>query len=308
MSKVGIVRSTRLLHKEGQERRGYNLSHHAKAVKYVEDSLRAFGIPYLLLEESALDESHLLAHSIVVIIAVGLRVCSEETFQRLIDLAEQGWLVFSGVSSFYYRESSTGDPRRVMQARIREIFELSNTSYIKSRKFDSAVFEFNPTRFQWLTNRMASRAECRNRWMLALLHGTPVPITHGDIVATRLQSATGVLDPNLEDKTLPAFLIREYPSGGVLIYACFTPRLLENSKQIYRNLWEFRSEPKRGVNQIRVLKILVLVLTAVLGLLVAFLVGDQSVLVYIVATLSGLIIGVLGNKLTDLVDRFLEDS
>jgi predicted nucleotide-binding protein len=251
MGTIAVVHSLHLLHNEGADGSppSYKYSTHWEGLNAVKQGLGALDIPYVLWEERNLAEPNLLASmDRAAVVVPEMRVCSEATFQRLIDLARRGWLVFSAVDSFYYDLLPNGETRRVMLRRIRELFQLPVDSDIRSRRLLQGQIEFKGTCFQWLGKGMPSGSDY-SRWILAVMEGGSALASYGAIEIEQARNSAGEVDGTLQGKTVPAFLVRQYPSGGMFIYACFSLRRLENSKQILRNISAFRPEPTHGVSQ-----------------------------------------------------------
>ena len=310
MSTIAVVRSQYLMQQEGQgESTAYKHSNHKKDVDAVVQALSALQVPYILLNESELSRTALLAREgIGVIVVPGMRVCAEGGFQRLINLAEQGWIVFAAIDSLYYDRLETGQTERAIERRIRELFQLPGDSCVRSRRLTKGVIQFDRTRFDWLTKGMTSRIDYsgRYRWMLALSGQSESLAFHGNILAEEPADREGVIDESLRGKAVPAFLIREYTTGGMFIYACFSPPVVENSKQIWRNLSEFPSESKSRWTQVRMLKTLVIVLACAVGFLLARELMGDSWRAYIGGIVSGSLTGLIGNWLTDRLNRWIK--
>lgn len=314
MKKVIVLRSPHLLQNEGEKAslHAYRQSRHRTTLDLVTRSLKDLQIPCVIWNESELIKRSLPTRKDArVVIVPGMRVCTEGAFQRLLTLAESGWVVFAGVSSFYYDRDDAGRTKRVIPKRIKSLYILGDDSYVASRWAENCVFSFRPTRFEWLTKGLPDSVQHSRdgRYVLGVLGASSWLLSHGEMLADAFRSGKGKpVDTDLANQTPPVFLIREFPSEGLFIYACFNFRFFGHLSQVLQNIWRSQVDMVPVNRQVRNLKALVVFLCIIVGLLLAREWAGDTWLAYLGGVVVGVILGVLGNWLTELLNRWYSDS
>ena len=225
MDRIIVLRSR---HLESNERQGtdngYLYSKHGLGLQTVTHALNAMGIDHEIWEENDLLKVDLprVSRPRIVIVPT-MRTCWERTFQRLVDIAQAGWLVFATSDSFFFERKANGPSSRVEEERFKLLFQLPEASTVSSLHLVEGDITFNQTRFDWLT------AECGDSmgfkgYVLVVLGESPFLSSHGDIKIADARKSSGTsVETAYTGKISPAFLIREYPNGGIFIYGCFWP-------------------------------------------------------------------------------------
>jgi hypothetical protein len=316
MSGVYILRSRHLISKEGKPDlpSGYQYSHHGEAFNEYKNALDSFQISPELMEDTDLQcttEMKLIAKNSTIIVPE-IRVCTNATYQKLVEFSEHGGIVFAGVPSYYYDlEPNTEIPTRQMEERFRFLFQLKDSDTILSRNVPEADLVFLADRFNWITNNFPSKIKYKGKNQFALLiNGQSKTLkTHGDMHFIKLlDNETSISDDENQKKNYPAFIIREYSNGGLFIFACFSLRKFIYYKELLKNIAEYRPTPKYKVNQLRILKILIVFLFAIIGLFISKEMLGGNWQNYLGGIILGVILGVIGNKLTDYADKWVKNK
>lgn len=316
MNKIAILFSQDLANKQGIDDNGYRRSVYNEALQKYEKALDALGIEHMRWQEEELDKNALLiAENIKVLIVPQMRVCSDKTFIALRRKAEQGWIVFATWDSFYYAPNGNNQTKRVENRRFPELFQLTGNSPVcRHCWLEKGEIRFSRTRFSWLTNEVPDRQNYSggSASLLALVGESNAFSPYGEIIADQPKNFEHKIDTELVGRKLPAFMIREYPSGGIFIYACFQFTMLRNFTKALENICDYESRPAFDTEQatpqhkeIKRLRTAVIVLTTIVFLLLAReMVGDSWV-AYLGGAVLGIIIGILGNKATHALDGWL---
>lgn len=314
MPKVIVVQSRYLLSRESSgDLLSYKYSEHRKGLTAVAQALDVLEIVGERWDESDLETVELSAFgNAKVFVVPGMRVCTEKAFQKLLRLAQEGCIVFSWVDSFYYDRVQDSQPTRVISRRIKEVFQLPEDASVESRFTINGQISIDRSRYSWLTEGVPTRQAWNRRYVLTVVGGSDVMHYHGNVTAEEFRSDAQI-DESLKGHVLPAFLIREFASGGMFIYGCYGANLSGNFKQLIRNLVnrssmgaaEVSSDLVRGLRvKLRVSRIMNIVLGALFFLLLAKVVVGDSWTAYLGGALSGAVVGYLSNKLTDWLNRY----
>ncbi len=251
MNEFVILNSRHLENMEGgsSDDEGYKHSSHKADTQLIRDTLTSVGIKFIIWDESDITRKKTSERvGPGVIIVPSMRVCSEEAFQKLLAFAAAGWLVFTSVDAFYYTRSSLGRTRRVQSERTKSVFLLYDGSSVSSRLLTKGSTSFPATLFGWLTQELPIHSQYSS-FIQAIVGEGQALSTHGRI---EIEEAVNprknrMTDTALRGKTVPAFAIREYPSGGLFIYACFNLVKLTNFKQIFQNIARFRANAAQSL-------------------------------------------------------------
>jgi len=255
MENIVILRSPFLLQKEGEfaNADAYKHSHHKEGIATVTNGLNDLRVPYSILDEDDLPFTNSKQKPSSTIIVPDLRSCPDDVLNGLISFAENGGTVYAIMDSFFYNRPDTGTPQRVIAQRITDLFQETKINFVETIGFQKAEMYFPNSRFSWLTNGLSSPYPYSANNMLAVTAFGNLPAVHGEILCIETIKFDEKTKPVRKENRFPAFLIREFASGGLFIYACFNFRKVENNKQLFRNLIvhnspdldvEWRSEPR----------------------------------------------------------------
>lgn len=309
MNEIIILRSSYLIQLEGDSASssGYKYSHHNSGVETTEKGLNDANIPYVIWEENEFKakKNILIKQGQKIVVVPEMRVCAEDTFQILIECAENGWTIFSIYDSFYFTQLASKEPQRVVSQRIRELFQLSKQSDAETKWFSVAELYFSNTRFSWLTKGLPSPHSYPEINMLGVIGQSDVLSRHGEVHCVELVKKGDNSEAVRKESTFPAFIIREFDTGGLFIYACFTLRKIASYKRIFKNLYVHQTPQTMPSRQLLIMKIVILILSTLSGLLLAKELLGGSITNYLGGAIVGIILGYLGNKLTDLADRWI---
>ena len=302
MEAVAVIRSEHLLRKEGTvEEPGYAHKRHARSLEKFTGALDYWATEYVILDEQHHDEwlMQLRNHSVKLILVPELYVCSEALYQRLLSLAEEGWIVFVTRSSFFYDRFEDGSSKRVRRSRLSQLLQVSQDSLFSFEVIEGKIL-FERTRWWWLTKDIRPGIDISPKtWILAIREDSPQFSSHGTIDARVADSGNKL--------RVPAFMVRAHESGGMFIYACIKPESINGVRQIVKNLLDYSTNTPNvdpSEKKERRLKTLVVVLTAMVFLLVAREIIGDTWQAYVGGIVLGIVVGVLGNKATDWIDFF----
>lgn len=316
MNQVGIIFSQQLLDNRNETTAaGYKYSQYHKVLAKHEKTLINYSIKHIRWPEDELHRTDLLKQeNVSVLLVPAMRVCSDKSFIELKRRAEEGWIVFATWDSFYYK-STEGNPARVMDERFTQLFNLDGNPVINRHCFlEDGKIQFKNTRFSWLTHKFSDHHSYsgRKNSFLAISGQSSTYFQHGEFTGTEVRSVnSGDDNTELQGKSLPAFMIREYPSGGMLIYACFRLSNLNNFGQVLENIYRYESklafdaaQTNTQQREIKRLRTAVIILTAIVFLLLAREMVGDSWIAYLGGALAGTVIGIIGNKVTKGLDRW----
>lgn len=307
---VIILRSSNLLQLEGNpDASGYKYSRHKKGIENTERALDEVSIPYVIWEEQEITTStdSIKDDLARIIIVPEMRTCGENTFQKLKELAEIGWIIFSIFDSFYYNPPGKSTKDRYIKRRTRDLFQLeSASSDLETRRnFSKIELTFPKTRFAWLTNGLPDKVIYSDTLLFGLIGNSKYLSRHGDARCIKKRKDDSGTEKIIEEN-YPVFLIREYDSGGLFIYMSVLLRQVENSKQILKNLYQYRVRSKTTY-QNKALTWIVIVETAVIFLLLAkdlLNFGTPLVKEFISAVIGG-VVGLVITRLATLIGKLL---
>ena len=221
IQKVVILRSSDLLHRKGKsDAYGYKYSRHQEGLANVEQALKDVSVPYEFLEEDDFrsTEELISKKSPKIILIPEMRTCGEDTFQKLKDYAEKGWIIFAIFDSFYYKSVGGKDPERVVSSRMKDLFQLSDIDAAETeRDLHEAEISFPSGRYSWLTQGLQSTLRYHEDMLVGVVAKSSVLVRHGDVKAIKVTKDSGGKERRVS-RSYPAFLIREFDSGGLFIY------------------------------------------------------------------------------------------
>ncbi len=167
----------------------------------------------------------------------------------MIKIADKGATIFAIFDSFYYKLTGNNETQRAVSQQIRELFQISEESFTETVYFDVAELHIQNTRFDWLTNKLNSPKSYSAKNMLGIVAQNNSLVLHGDMRCVEIIKFDDQTEPLRKESQFPAFVIREFNSGGIFIYACFTLRKIENYKQILKNLYLHQATALNNVRQ-----------------------------------------------------------
>ncbi len=317
---IALLYSRYLIQREGSQTDApaFSHGHHGESLRATEGVLKDLRLRYKLWDEEDSELDSVFQGGPRLIIVPYLRVADEKTFQGLIQAAERGAIVLATLDSFYYRCPGTQDGDRVIKSRMCDLFQLAPEALVYGQNYAIGELHFTQDRFAWLTNGLLQRRPIPHGYFLAVQGTSRVLAAHGELTLTSTTAAGKDEDQRrrgdtLKGKPVPAFLIREFSSGGMFIYACFHMRPVDGYKQVFRNLMARLPAPNplpeiqetRALRtKLKIARITNIVLGALFFLLLAKEVIGDSWAIYIGGALSGAVMGYLSNKLTDWLNRY----
>ncbi len=195
--------------------------------------------PYDPWDEIELDTpDRLQAAGIRWLIAPGLRVFGSQAFETIVSFAARGGAVLAFVDSFYFEPRSAGCTERVIETRLTKVFSPVTAPYMRSRQLVNGQMNAGQGKYGWLTQGFPVSLDYSRRYALAVLGHSPVLERHGSITASEFLLLEGKPDHRLHGIEVPAFIIHEYPSGGLFVYACTSLPLLSEFHIILKNFCE----------------------------------------------------------------------
>jgi hypothetical protein len=305
MQEIVIVRSTTSIQTEGSQSSdpGYAHSHHKNDVKLVESALKEANLQYIYWNENQVEANLSLAKKpgTKIMVVPALRVCSEITFQRMLDYARQGWIIFATIDSFFYAPTRDISERKI-STRLKELFGLGGSDFVESIETTSLNLNFPKTPYSWLTQGLMHDLTLKGSWVVGIRGTSRLLTTHGEIELVDVKTGN--------KSTWPAFAIYEHESGGMFIYSCFSALKISSRRTIFKNMQSHQNQTPEHSGQLRALRWTVVFLVVVIALFIAdkFITVEIPWMKEIGAALIGGILGWIITKIMDYAEKFLKDK